>query len=400
MIVNRLLIATFIGCVVHSANADEVVIIDLLLQYGGTQQAAPSTSSTALNYQLCTSTSSEKQSLLVMDVIGNRADQVPEGSTITSATLRLRSEVTGDGLLYRCAEPWDSTPTWNEVGNAMTIGSSIGIGNTTGPGFDVTTHVQAWADGVSNQGWVIKGAVNDCTQARIYNGAASDSLRPRLTVVFAPPDTTPPQIVDIDVGSTTSTHADYDVPVGSGQQITRIPVAKINQIIVTFSEHVTNVNAGAFQLQSANTATTYPLASGGVSYNSGTFTATFLLANEIVSPDQLVLTIADSVEDLAGNDLDGEWTPAPTSVSSSGTKSFPSGNSSAGGAFSFYLAVLPGDYHGNNVTDAADYTVWRNNLGMPSGAGVASGDGDGDGDVDNDDYNVWRSQFGFDYTAW
>lgn len=54
---------------------------------------------------------------------------------------------------------------------------------------------------------------------------------------------------------------------------------------------------------------------------------------------------------------------------------------------------LPGDYSGNGVVDAADYTVWRDLLDgsrpLPNeGAGISSGV------VDEDDYDFWKSQFG------
>jgi Dockerin type I domain len=55
---------------------------------------------------------------------------------------------------------------------------------------------------------------------------------------------------------------------------------------------------------------------------------------------------------------------------------------------------LSGDYNGNGKVDAADYVVWRKNLGKLSGATSSQGDGDGDGDVDSTDYNTWRSNFG------
>jgi hypothetical protein len=54
--------------------------------------------------------------------------------------------------------------------------------------------------------------------------------------------------------------------------------------------------------------------------------------------------------------------------------------------------ALTGDYNGNGVVDAADYTVWRNSLGQ-MGSGLAA-DGDGDSMIDADDYDVWKSQFG------
>jgi hypothetical protein len=54
--------------------------------------------------------------------------------------------------------------------------------------------------------------------------------------------------------------------------------------------------------------------------------------------------------------------------------------------------ALTGDYNGNGMVDAADYTVWRNSLGQ-MGSGLAA-DGDGDNMIDADDYDVWKSQFG------
>ncbi len=53
---------------------------------------------------------------------------------------------------------------------------------------------------------------------------------------------------------------------------------------------------------------------------------------------------------------------------------------------------LAGDYNTDGRVDAADYTVWRDNLGS-TGPGLAA-DGDGDLDVDGDDYAIWRSNFG------
>ena len=49
-----------------------------------------------------------------------------------------------------------------------------------------------------------------------------------------------------------------------------------------------------------------------------------------------------------------------------------------------------GDYNGNGVVDAADYTVWRDTLG--STASLAS-DGSGNGVVDAADYTLWKTNF-------
>jgi glucose/arabinose dehydrogenase len=53
---------------------------------------------------------------------------------------------------------------------------------------------------------------------------------------------------------------------------------------------------------------------------------------------------------------------------------------------------LPGDYNGDLVVDAADFTLWRDTLGQ-EGYRMAA-DGDGDLVVGTSDYNVWKSHFG------
>ena len=55
--------------------------------------------------------------------------------------------------------------------------------------------------------------------------------------------------------------------------------------------------------------------------------------------------------------------------------------------------ALPGDYNGNGVVDAADYTVWRDSLNSTA---VLGADGDGDHRVDQDDYEVLKANFGSD----
>jgi len=78
--------------------------------------------------------------------------------------------------------------------------------------------------------------------------------------------------------------------------------------------------------------------SGGFSYtydpvaHVGRAAWTFSAA---VGADKLLLDLADSVKDRAGNALDGEWTDA--------TSGYPSGNGAGGGDFEFRLNVLPGD---------------------------------------------------------
>jgi hypothetical protein len=50
---------------------------------------------------------------------------------------------------------------------------------------------------------------------------------------------------------------------------------------------------------------------------------------------------------------------------------------------------LPGDYNADDVVDAADYTLWRDNLG--SGVSLPNDDTAG---IGPDDYTRWKLYFG------
>ncbi len=65
-------------------------------------------------------------------------------------------------------------------------------------------------------------------------------------------------------------------------------------------------------------------------------------------------------------------------------------------AFTFTLE-LPvensGDYNGNGVVDAADYTIWRDTLGDPVANGTGA-DGDNNGLIEQADFDFWKARFG------
>jgi hypothetical protein len=54
---------------------------------------------------------------------------------------------------------------------------------------------------------------------------------------------------------------------------------------------------------------------------------------------------------------------------------------------------IAGDYNGDGFVDAADYTVWRNNLGAPDESAIQN-NGDGLNGVDSADYSLWKTHFG------
>ena len=70
------------------------------------------------------------------------------------------------------------------------------------------------------------------------------------------------------------------------------------------------------------------------------------------------------------------------------------------GSFSYMRAEppstsLPGDYNGDLIVDAADYTLWRDTLGSTTDL-RANGDNTGDsmGIIDRADYDFWKTNFG------
>jgi hypothetical protein len=62
------------------------------------------------------------------------------------------------------------------------------------------------------------------------------------------------------------------------------------------------------------------------------------------------------------------------------------------GSFSIAAAQLAGDYNGDQIVNAADFTVWRDSLGR-MGTDLAA-DGNNNDRIDAGDYDLWKSQFG------
>jgi GH35 family endo-1,4-beta-xylanase len=64
------------------------------------------------------------------------------------------------------------------------------------------------------------------------------------------------------------------------------------------------------------------------------------------------------------------------------------------GTSQYELVVAAGDYNGDGIVDASDYTIWRSTVGSNSDLRA---DGNGDGVVDGLDYSIWRSNYGVTY---
>ncbi len=148
---------------------------------------------------------SAKTGLIRFDnLFGSGPGQIPVGSTIHSASLRL-NVTTGTMLestitLHRVLANWSEASTWNTLGSGLTrddvevatVADSL-VGGTTATGFQTITgleeSLQAWSDGEANSGWALFGD-NASGWTFTSSEGATLSQRPMLIVDFTPP--TPP----------------------------------------------------------------------------------------------------------------------------------------------------------------------------------------------------------------
>ena len=145
---------------------------------------------------------------------------------------------------------------------------------------------------------------------------------------------------------------------------------------------------------------------GGDDFSAGDADTTITLTqNTTLSFDWTYFSIDDPRFDLFGMLVNGEFTRLTDGEDLYGSYNI---TLSAGDEFGFRMhtvdgvngagvaniyhfdAALPGDYNGDGIVDAADYTVWRDHLG---GSVVLPGDTT-PGSVTAADYQVWESNFG------
>ena len=182
----------------------------------------------------------------------------------------------------------------------------------------------------------------------------------------------------------------YAVGGGAGQLVD-LSWRNINQISVTFDADVSVLHRH-LTVHGVNVAN-YPIAAFG--YDPVTHTATWTLGQSIAN-DKIRLDVAGllSNEGVTGADslrLDGDWTTGG---------SFPSGDGTPGGDFTFRVNVLPGNVNRTGpvlANDASDVKTrfFRSTTNPGSGANTYSifHDVDGSGSILADDFSGVKSRF-------
>lgn len=131
---------------------------------------------------------------------GDLSSYIPDGSTITSATLYIDIDNTGNDLeLYQLAGgfSWDeATATWNNFGSAASDGVNTGSETVGGPilidgggnkvFIDVTATVQSWFAGAPNNGWAFIPTGNDGVDFDASENS-DPADRPSLSITFTAP---------------------------------------------------------------------------------------------------------------------------------------------------------------------------------------------------------------------
>jgi hypothetical protein len=205
----------------------------------------------------------------------------------------------------------------------------------------------------------------------------------------------------------------YSFPVGNGSQLGTVPVGGANTIEIAFTEDVlVDGNELILTGVSGGSTTDYSSSLSYLGFDDITDTASWKYNPTPGLPtDQFELFLPDfAVEDFSGTLLDGDF-HNPTAryqlflppVHTYSGSTFPSGDGSPGGGFTFYFTILAGDEDHDNDVDGVDLSAITQGfdvLGIndnaftndvsPTIAGIelSGGDFDGDGDIDGTDLSA------------
>jgi hypothetical protein len=223
-------------------------------------------------------------------------------------------------------------------------------------------------------------------------GSGAEALEDSIAKALAPP-----KVTEVTISGDTSTHAAYNFSTadGSGDQLKTVPVGGANQIAIKFSEDV-DIASDDLDLIALNKVVTEPSVTNFVAPTlANGFTATWTF-NAAFPDAQFLIRLADSIEDLDGIALDGDWTN-PDAIGSTGTSVFPSGDGVQGGDFEFVFTILRGDANRDLQVTINDYGALSSNYNQYGGKTWAQADFSGDGNVTINDYGGlsanWNANF-------
>lgn len=205
-----------------------------------------------------------------------------------------------------------------------------------------------------------------------------------------------PRVTNVTISSSTGVHTPYSfntavyngqAVIGSGNQIRTVPVGGADTLDISFNEAV-DVAFDDLAVVGLRTGWQLHTNANQFTYDTVAKTArwTFLPFDGHAAwpaDDNYVIKLSDSVTDVTGNALDGEWiNPVSIITASGGVSEFPSGNGQSGGSFQFVVTLLFGDRTQNNVVALnSDLLPAYNNIGAGSGMTWSDGDFNGNGTV-------------------
>lgn len=170
--------------------------------------------------------------------------QIPEGSAVASATLRLcvtTGSQPGEGHtheLRRVASPWTELGVnWN---NQPPVSAAVSATQVVSHNADclyteVTPDVQAWVDGADNYGWQLSDQAETLLGGEALYGSreqSSPSYRPQLVVTYFPPDEV-----------TYYLHDDPSPPTGDSTSLPVLPMAPAEPVATTLHNYDTDLDA-------------------------------------------------------------------------------------------------------------------------------------------------------------
>jgi hypothetical protein len=204
--------------------------------------------------------------------------------------------------------------------------------------------------------------------------------------------TAAPKVMNVIISGSVSTHApfSFDIVDGSGDQLRTVPVGGADTISIVFSEAV-NVSANDLIVVGLKTFNVPELVE--FSYDQATHTASWRYEGWSLA-DNYLLALSDTVTDIEGNWLDGEWVnPASVTTVNAAVSEFPSGDGTPGGWFTFAMTLLPGDANLDGIVNGSDFSIMASNWGATMNKLFAEGDFDGDGAVNSNDYDLLALNF-------